>query len=910
MKNINPFVGKRKIIGDKGDSSLISMVLIIGLTILMGAMIFSFGNFEVNKQIVEFSKLKESSQILNLKIAEVKVENLERVSLLLENNGKINIDDVMIRVNGDLGSTTIVADGIEPYTSKIVTEQIEFEKIGTIKSIDAIPISLENNQIYSISKDTTIKIEQEITDEACNADTDRDNIPDCADNCLGGKCKPKEPCKLINASWSSSKVYSGMPVSIIINGTNCLDELVDIEIYEADTFTFDDLLDPVIFDIPTNVNIENEVGIRELKLPFVEDLDGNDNIPEYRFIAKIENERIISNEVEVLNSDEIGIKPLIIPTKTNFNSFEDATFEYVFIDDEVFENLINKGDNIQKSMKNKWKSQYDDVEIIIYDPLGIPIIKDVDITKLREGKFSIKINDDRQIRPGLYKIKIILNKNGLVFENEREFSWGLIALNTDKSIYLENEISFIGMAVLDKEGNVICDADIKLEITDPDNITTLIQGSDIIISDQCKVMGITTEPDYFTKYEVNGEGEYKINMSSIINNTYVSINDSFYVVSNIDFDVQRNGPTRIFPTVMQTMNLTIKANTRYNGLIKEYVPLDFNVSVADAIITEENNTKVILWNVNLEKGQTINLGYHFDSPDISPYLYLLGKLRIDGFEERRFWQIAVDAILKNRVDMITPSSTVICNPGQQFAMSCMFRYVSGSAPEIELRWQYSIDNGQTWSLIPVLLDGLHMLWGFNTVQNALPYVVYSKDVVCSTPAQYRVRCEAFIGNWMQIYDSKDQIVRVRGVDVTLSPVLVNGIRWSVTQPTLQLGSIGNNGLGNTDYYVDINTLFTNADLYVRASGPLAFGVFTIPLQNEKYDFDWANQNVPLPGPCVGGSLCPLTQNYVNVMSNIPTGRRIYFKFYLDVPNLGQNIPPGDYVNFVDFRVVPTGSPLP
>src|SRR3989344_5571874 len=298
---------------------------------------------EVNKQIVEFSKLKESSQILNLKIAEVKVENLERVSLLLENNGKINIDDVMIRVNGDLGSTTIVADGIEPYTSKIVTEQIEFEKIGTIKSIDAIPISLENNQIYSISKDTTIKIEQEITDEACNADTDRDNIPDCADNCLGGKCKPKEPCKLINASWSSSKVYSGMPVSIIINGTNCLDELVDIEIYEADTFTFDDLLDPVIFDIPTNVNIENEVGIRELKLPFVEDLDGNDNIPEYRFIAKIETERIISNEVEVLNSDEIGIKPLIIPTKTNFNSFEDATFEYVFIDDEVFENLINKG---------------------------------------------------------------------------------------------------------------------------------------------------------------------------------------------------------------------------------------------------------------------------------------------------------------------------------------------------------------------------------------------------------------------------------------------------------------------------------------------------------------------------------------------------------------------------------------
>ena len=68
----------------KGDSSLISMVLLIGLSIALSALIFSYSNFEVNKQIQDFTKLKESTQFINLKIKNAEVQDFNSLSLLLQ----------------------------------------------------------------------------------------------------------------------------------------------------------------------------------------------------------------------------------------------------------------------------------------------------------------------------------------------------------------------------------------------------------------------------------------------------------------------------------------------------------------------------------------------------------------------------------------------------------------------------------------------------------------------------------------------------------------------------------------------------------------------------------------------------------------------------------------------------------
>ena len=78
------------------------------------------------------------------------------------------------------------------------------------------------------------------------------------------------------------------------------------------------------------------------------------------------------------------------------------------------------------------------------------------------------------LRPGLYKLVVETIQNGLTSVQEQDFGWGVLAVNTHKSIYLPNEEAFIGIAVLDNEGRMVCDADVTLVITDPNNATPTI----------------------------------------------------------------------------------------------------------------------------------------------------------------------------------------------------------------------------------------------------------------------------------------------------------------------------------------------------------------------------------------------------------------------------------------------------
>ena len=61
------------------------------------------------------------------------------------------------------------------------------------------------------------------------------------------------------------------------------------------------------------------------------------------------------------------------------------------------------------------------------------------------------------------------------------------------------------------------------------------------------------------------------------------------------------------------------------------------------------DTKELSWTVNMKQGDTVNLSYEFDAPDISPELFLTGPLKIGSFEELRQWQIASDAVTQGNV---------------------------------------------------------------------------------------------------------------------------------------------------------------------------------------------------------------------------------------------------------------------
>ncbi|HLC74113.1 MAG TPA: hypothetical protein VJH20_05770 [Candidatus Nanoarchaeia archaeon] len=889
----------------KGDSSLISMVLLIGLSIALSALIFSYSNFEVNKQIQDFTKLKESTQFINLKIKNAEVQDFNSLSLLLQNDGGISAESVLVRLRGTEGSANLVVEGVDAFETKSIVTSFDYNEVGRVNSINIIPISFKDKLIFESSSDATIDIKQVIEDQNCKQDTDTDTVPDCVDDCVGNNCGPSSQCKLISASWSSSLTFGGLPVDLKIESSNCEKNQVDIQIFEKDTLTLDDELDLPLYDISSKLELNSNLVEYKINIPYALDMDGNNANPEYYFTVKLNDQIITSNILEVMDPKLLTINPKISSEKDTFSAFENPVFVFSYIDEEVYYNLkVNESDN-GTTLKNKWVDRFDKIDFKVYDSDDILTLEELQITKVRAGKFEIKFNKKTEVKPGKYRLEVELNKNGIIFEVEKEFNWGLIAINTDKSIYLENEKATIGMAVLDRDGRVICDADIILEIIDPLGISTILQGNDIIVSDECEIYGMITKPDYYTFYNVGKVGEYKINMGTVVNGTLLSINDSFFVEDYVNFDVKRNGPTRIYPLLDQFMNISIRTNIDYVGVIQEFVPLDFNISVTNATISHNNDRKIISWDVDLRKGDNVNLYYEFDSPDISPYLYLIGKLQIKGFEERRYWQIAVDIPDRNRVEMVSPTSTVLCDPGQQFQMACRMTWSQGPTPsDVQLRWQYSLDNGQIWNLIPTLTDGLHMLYGFNTVDNAIVNTIYNKDVVCSTPSEYQIRCQAIKQSNLQTWSSAKQIVRVRSVDVIPSQGLIDGVNWVVTQPIVDLGAVGNNGNGATTFYTDIDTLFTNADLYMRATGPLTFGVYTIPLTNEKYNFNFGG-DATVPGPLRSS----ITTSYQPVLLNNPDGRRIYLKLYLDYPG-GSNIPPGDYINNLQFMVVPAGSPPP
>ncbi len=169
--------------------------------------------------------------------------------------------------------------------------------------------------------------------------------------------------------------------------------------------------------------------------------------------------------------------------------------------------------------------------------------------RLEGGEFGIEISRMRSFRPGIYRVRMVFEEEGETFEEEEDFLWGVLAINTHKSIYPENEEAFIGIAVLDNEGHMVCDADVMLEITDPQGITTTLTTSDgtIKISPECKIYGVTNLPDYYAYYTVNTEGNYTMNLTAVTRNGIRTMTDAFLVKEQVDFDVERAGPTRIYP---------------------------------------------------------------------------------------------------------------------------------------------------------------------------------------------------------------------------------------------------------------------------------------------------------------------------------------------------------------------------
>lgn len=281
-----------------------------------------------------------------------------------------------------------------------------------------------------------------------------------------------------------------------------------------------------------------------------------------------------------------------------------------------------------------------------------------------------------KVKPGLYtlniKIKTISGEDVTITQN---FSWGVLAINTDKGTYTLGQTVNIGMAVLDDTGSTKCiakpgvpllfsGARVRLLITSPSGQKQQLSSDDGTISGSkdCADRSFTYKPDFSTTTQAQEIGKYTLHMEADTMLGTKSIDESFTVSSNEQsFIVERTQfPTRIYPRLPYPVQMTVTANKDYSGSVVDVVPSSFLITnISDNGITHNKEEyQTIVWQVNWQKGQTYNLGYTIKFPPVAPEFYLVGPLHIGNDSEGREWQIASDSIFNLEQEIHNTGSSV------------------------------------------------------------------------------------------------------------------------------------------------------------------------------------------------------------------------------------------------------------
>jgi hypothetical protein len=291
------------------------------------------------------------------------------------------------------------------------------------------------------------------------------------------------------------------------------------------------------------------------------------------------------------------------------------------------------------------------------------VISSVVVDGITKQQISIS-KPKRAFVPGKYSLKISLETAQAIIISQHDFSWGVLALNTDKSIYQEGDLAFLQMGAINDLGHTICNASMTLVISDPDGGVYNFSSDDhsIETSGQCTGDSYVTVPDYSAYFKIpNIVGVYNMILTASTTNGVRAISSNFLVKNDPDFDVTRTGPTRVFPAASYPVSAKITPKSDWTGIITEKVPSSFTISPASfsetpySSVVTTGETTTISWNVSLTAGVTKTIGYYFNAPTKSPDFFLLGPLSFfdsgidintgtSTFSEYRQWQIANDAL--------------------------------------------------------------------------------------------------------------------------------------------------------------------------------------------------------------------------------------------------------------------------
>lgn len=209
---------------------------------------------------------------------------------------------------------------------------------------------------------------------------------------------------------------------------------------------------------------------------------------------------------------------------------------------------------------------------------------------------ELQIVPSNQFKPGKYTITVT-DRTGKT--STQDFTWGVLALNPDKAVYKPHETASIAMAVLDDKGNMVCDAQVELEVRSESGevrSTLSTENGEIRINPECTSHAFTLKPDYEAQYSFGDEGVYELTLTAKTKNGTRTITDAITVKNDVPFTIKRTSATRIYPPNVYPMHLEITASEDFTGTVTETVPDSFIITSADDAKSYDDMSTVYMSN--------------------------------------------------------------------------------------------------------------------------------------------------------------------------------------------------------------------------------------------------------------------------------------------------------------------------
>ncbi len=267
-------------------------------------------------------------------------------------------------------------------------------------------------------------------------------------------------------------------------------------------------------------------------------------------------------------------------------------------------------------------------------------------------RVTVTVDPPDDFQPGRYEATIIAQQNEQLQTITQDFHWGVLALNMPSAVVRPWQDVPLHIAVLDDAGAMVCDADVRMTVTDPAGTRTNFRSSlgergvrRVWTSSTCNKKERTERPDYEAHFRPTEPGTYRIRLTVETERGRRELEDALTVTNDSPLYVQRRGfPTRVYPAAPYPVSFVVRPARDFQGTFTENVPAGFVL----ADITDRGTTStvgdrtVIQWQVNWQAGGTYHLGYTLDAPDQSPAFYQLGPFQADNIREVRPWQMAID----------------------------------------------------------------------------------------------------------------------------------------------------------------------------------------------------------------------------------------------------------------------------